>query len=66
MFNGFRLNGVAFNAYFSAALFNSAEREPDFRQLLVREQSFTLAVPAERDRLSVKADNLSIKVRNDA
>lgn len=65
MFNASRFNGVPFNGFPAGALFNSANREPDFRWLLVRPEPHTVVVAPERDRLSVKADNVSIKVRND-
>jgi len=65
VFNGFRLNGAPFNGFLGGAFFNSNDREPDFRWLVVRAQQFAVFVRPENDRLAVKADNVSIKVRND-
>jgi hypothetical protein len=58
VFNGIRFNGAPFNAFPGGALFNSSQREPDFRWLLVRAQPFTVTVAPERGRLLVKSDNV--------
>jgi len=74
VFNAFRFNGAAFNAFGYSAGFLSDAREPDFRWLTVDAQDFTLKLAPQdfairvlpgADRILVPPRNKTITVRKD-